>query len=106
LGPQAPGRDRTKGQTIGVDATTLEANAAMRSIVRKHTGEGYLEFLTGLTKASGIATPTREDLAKLDRKGAVCRAPGSVTVHVRQTHPPPANRRPPITNSPPVRNAG
>jgi len=57
-----------KGQTIGVDATTLEANAAMRSIVRKDTGEGYLEFLTGLAKASGIATPTREDLAKLDRK--------------------------------------
>jgi len=57
-----------KGQTIGVDATTLEANAAMRSIVRKDTGEGYLELLTGLAKASGIATPTREDLAKLDRK--------------------------------------
>ena len=57
-----------KGQTIGVDATTLEANAAMRSIVRKDTGEGYLEFLTGLAKASGIETPTREELAKLDRK--------------------------------------
>jgi transposase len=57
-----------KGQTIGIDATTLEANAAMRSIVRKDTGEGYLEFLTGLAKASGIETPTREDLAKLDRK--------------------------------------
>jgi len=57
-----------KGKTIGVDATTLEANAAMRSIVRKDTGEGYSEFLTQLAKASGIATPTREDLAKLDRK--------------------------------------
>ena len=57
-----------KGRTIGIDATTLEANAAMRSIVRKDTGEGYLEFLTGLAKASGIETPTREDLAKLDRK--------------------------------------
>jgi transposase len=57
-----------KGETIGVDATTLEANAAMRSIVRKDTGEGYQEFLTGLAKASGIETPTREDLAKLDRK--------------------------------------
>ena len=57
-----------KGQTMGVDATTLEANAAMRSIVRKDSGEGYQEFLTSLAKESGIATPTREDLAKLDRK--------------------------------------
>jgi len=57
-----------KGKTLGVDATTLEANAAMRSIVRKDTGESYVVFLTGLAQASGIATPTREDLAKLDRK--------------------------------------
>ena len=34
-----------KGKTIGIDATTLEANAAMRSIVRQNTGEGYEEFL-------------------------------------------------------------
>lgn len=61
-------RGLLRGQTIGIDATTLEANAAMRSIVRKDTGEGYLEFLTGLAKASGIQTPTREDLARLDRK--------------------------------------
>jgi len=59
-----------KGKTMGVDATTLEANAALRSIVRKDTKEGYTEFLTGLAKASGIETPTREDLAKLDRKRA------------------------------------
>jgi transposase len=57
-----------KGKTIAVDATTLEANAAMRSIVRRDTGELYQEFLTGLAQASGIATPTREDLARLDRK--------------------------------------
>jgi transposase len=57
-----------KGKTIGVDATTLEANAALRSIVRRDTGEGYEEFLTKLAKASGIETPQREDLAKLDRK--------------------------------------
>jgi transposase len=56
-----------KGTTIGVDATTLEANAALRSIVRRDTGEGYQEFLTRLAQASGIATPTREDLARLDR---------------------------------------
>ena len=56
-----------KGKTVAVDATTLEANAAMRSIVRRDTGESYQEFLTGLAKASGIDTPTREDLARLDR---------------------------------------
>jgi transposase len=56
------------GKTIAIDATTLEANAAMRSIVRRDTGESYREFLTGLAKASGIATPTREDLARLDGK--------------------------------------
>jgi len=57
-----------KGATVGVDATTLEANAAMRSIVRRDTGEAYQEFLTRLAKESGIQTPTREDLARLDRK--------------------------------------
>jgi transposase len=51
-----------------VDATTLEANAALRSIVRRDTGERYEEFLTRLAKESGIETPTREQLAKLDRK--------------------------------------
>jgi transposase len=56
------------GKRIGIDATTLEASAAMRSIVRRDTGESYEEFLTGLAKASGIETPTREDLARLDRK--------------------------------------
>src|SRR5690348_14145171 len=55
------------GKTIGVDGTTLEANAAMRSIVRRDTGESYNEFLTKLAHASGIETPTREELAKLDR---------------------------------------
>jgi len=57
-----------KGKTLGVDATTLEANAAMRSIVRKDTGDSYNEFLTKLAQASGIATPTREDLANIDKK--------------------------------------
>ena len=57
-----------KGTTIGVDATTLEANAALRSIVRRDTGECYEEFLMRLAKESGIETPTREQLAKLDRK--------------------------------------
>ena len=56
-----------KGKTLGIDATTLEANAALRSIVRRDTGEGYNQFLSKLATASGIPTPTREDLAKLDR---------------------------------------
>ena len=57
-----------KGKRVGIDATTLEASAAMRSIVRRDTGERYEEFLTGLAKASGIKTPTCEVLARLDRK--------------------------------------
>ena len=57
-----------KGKTLGVDATTLEANAAMRSIIRRDTGESYDDFLTKLAQASGIATPTREDLARIDKK--------------------------------------
>ena len=62
-------RDRglVKGKTVGIDATTLEANAAMRSIVRRDTGESYEEFLEGLARESGIETPTQEDLARLDR---------------------------------------
>lgn len=59
--------DLVSGKTVGVDATTLEANAAMRSIVRKDTQQNYQEFLSDLAKASGIPTPTREDLAKIDK---------------------------------------
>ena len=61
-------KELLKGKTVGIDATTLEANAAMRSIVRRDTGEGYEEFLRRLAEESGIATPTREQLGKLDRK--------------------------------------
>jgi transposase len=57
-----------KGKTVGIDATTLEANAALRSIVRRDTGERYQEFLTQLVQASGIETPPRADLARIDRK--------------------------------------
>jgi len=56
-----------KGKTVGIDATTLEANAAMRSIVRRDSGESYEDFLKALAKESGIDIPTREDLARLDR---------------------------------------
>jgi transposase len=57
-----------KGKTIAIDATTLEANAAMRSIVRRDTGETYQEYLTRLAKASGVRTPSRQALARLDRR--------------------------------------
>src|SRR5689334_19571097 len=57
-----------KGDRIGVDASTMEANAALRTIVRRDTGEGYREMLERLAKGSGIATPTAEDLVRLDRK--------------------------------------
>ena len=56
------------GKTIAIDATTLEANAAMRSIVRRDTGESYQQFLTRLAAASGLKTPTRAALARLDRR--------------------------------------
>jgi transposase len=61
-------RGLLKGKTVGVDATTLEANAAMRAIVRRDNGATYDEFLTGLAQQSGIETPSREDLARVDRK--------------------------------------
>src|ERR1700731_2660713 len=61
-------RGLLKGKTAGVDATTLEANAAMRAIVRRDNGATYDEFLTGLAQQSGIETPSREDLARVDRK--------------------------------------
>ena len=57
-----------RGKTVGVDATTLEANAAMRTIVLRDDGTEYDAWLEQLVRASGIETPTRQDLAKLDRK--------------------------------------
>ena len=56
-----------KGERIGVDASTMEANAALRSIVRRDSGEGYREMLERLVAQSGIETPTAEDLVRLDR---------------------------------------
>jgi hypothetical protein len=56
-----------KGERIGVDASTMEANAALRSVVRRDSGEGYREMLTRMAKESGIATPTVDDLVRLDR---------------------------------------
>src|ERR1700752_296920 len=55
------------GERIGVDASTMEANAALRTIVRRDSGEGYREMLTRMARESGIETPTAEDLVRLDR---------------------------------------
>ena len=56
------------GRTISIDATTLEANAALKSIVRRDNGQSYNEYLQELGKAAGMENPTREQLARLDRK--------------------------------------
>jgi transposase len=56
-----------RGKAVAIDATTLEANAAMKSIVRKDTGEDWKEYLRGLAKAEGLENPTEEDLRRLDR---------------------------------------
>lgn len=56
------------GKTAAIDATPLEANAAMRSIVRRDSALGYEEYLKGLAAAAGLEQPTREQLARFDRK--------------------------------------
>ena len=56
-----------RGKAVAIDATTLEANAAMKSIVRKDTGQDWKEYLRGLAKAEGLENPTEEDLRRLDR---------------------------------------
>ena len=56
-----------KGKRIGVDASTMEANAALRTIVRRDDGRTYREMLTQMAKESGIETPTADDLVRLDR---------------------------------------
>src|SRR5690606_15498930 len=56
-----------KGKTVAVDATTLEANAAMKSIIRKDSGEDYKEYLRGLAEAEGIEEPSDEDLRRFDK---------------------------------------
>ena len=60
-------RKLLKGKTLGIDATTLEANAAMRSIVRKGSGEDWKEYLRQLAREAGIDEPADEDLQRLDR---------------------------------------
>src|ERR1041385_952312 len=57
-----------KGKTIGVDSTTLEANAAMKSIVRRDTGESYMAYLKRLAEAEGMEAPDAAALLRMDRK--------------------------------------
>ncbi len=56
------------GKTVAVDSTTLEANAAMKSIERKDTGEDWKAYLTRLAQDEGIENPTDEDLRRFDKK--------------------------------------
>jgi transposase len=56
------------GQSVCIDATTLQANAAMKSLVRRDTGVSYDDYLRQLGQAEGIENPTKEQLARLDRK--------------------------------------
>jgi len=60
------------GKTVGVDSTTLEANAAMKSIVRRDTGEDWNDYLRRLMQEQGLLTegeePTVEDLRRFDKK--------------------------------------
>ncbi len=57
-----------KGKTVAVDATTLEANAAMKSIERRDTGEDYKQYLRSLAEAEGLKDPTDEELRRFDKK--------------------------------------
>ena len=61
-------RGLVKGERIGVDASTMEANAAMRSIRRRDTGESYRTLLTRMAEASGVATPSAAELKQFDRE--------------------------------------
>ncbi len=61
-------RGLVKGERIGVDGSTMEANAAWRSIMRRDSGESYREMPTRMAKESGVETPTIDDLVQLDRK--------------------------------------
>ena len=62
------GEGLLRGQSVSIDGTTLEANAAMKSIVRRDSGQSYDGYLKGLAEAAGIENPTREQAARLDRK--------------------------------------
>ena len=60
------------GKTVGVDSTLLEANAAMKSIVRRDTGEDWKQFVTRLMREEGVIEkddePTDEEVRRFDQK--------------------------------------
>ena len=60
-------RGLVMGERVGVDSSTMEANAALRTIVRRDSGETYREMLTRMAAESGVETPTIDDLIRLDR---------------------------------------
>lgn len=60
-------RGLLRGKAVAIDATTLEANAAMKSIVRKDSGQDWKQYLQELAQAEGFENPTEEDLRRLDR---------------------------------------
>jgi transposase len=64
----ARARGMLRGKTLAVDATTLEANAAMKSMVRRATGENWEQYLRRLAKAEGMENPTAEELRRFDKK--------------------------------------
>lgn len=57
-----------RGKTVAADSTTLEADAAMKSIVRRDTGEDWEEYIRGLMKQEGIENPTKEEMRRFDKK--------------------------------------
>src|SRR5262249_38676958 len=57
-----------RGKTVAVDTTTLEANAALKSITRKDTGEGYQDYLKRLLAEQGVESPTAEEVRRFDKK--------------------------------------
>jgi hypothetical protein len=72
-----------KGKTTGVDATTLEANAALRSIVRRDSGDSDEEFLTTLAKAGADRSKTEEERSR----------PSSMSSRLDPAMPVPQERR-------------
>ena len=68
VGAEDPQARAGAGQSISIDATTLQANASMKNLVRRDTGVSYDAYLRQLAEAEGIENPTKEQAARLDRK--------------------------------------
>jgi transposase len=64
----ADGHGLLDGKTVGVDATTLEANAAMKSVRRKDSGDDYKAYLRKLAAEAGLQDPSDEELRRFDRQ--------------------------------------